>query len=102
MRIDSDVYPPTITGSLFIETVGWARFIDTLIRDDLSLSGNLWSDNAGYIELDARDTSYSGVYYVPGRQSFSGYAWSDALGYISFASGSNTEFRNKIKVIGTI
>jgi hypothetical protein len=64
------------------------------------LSGYIWSDTAGYIAMEAQDSTYSGASYVPGTQAFSGYAWSDAIGYIPFLP-SSPSFKNKVKILGS-
>lgn len=64
-----------------------------------TMIGYAWSDNAGYIDFQAQDATYSGVGYVPGTRTLSGYAWSDNLGYIAFTGSGGQSFTNRIKVL---
>lgn len=118
MLDSTDTANITLSGSFFLETVGWATWdinsSDKVklipppnganVLEPWSLSGYAWSDNAGYMRLNAIGNTYSGVAYLPAKQSFTGYAWSDNLGYIPFgsASGVDVGFVGRVKVIGNI
>ena len=62
------------------------------------IDGYAWSDNGGYVDFIAQNTSYSGVAYIPGTQTFTGYAWSNSGGYLPFG-GMTAEFRNRVKIL---
>lgn len=109
----------TLQWYVFVETVGWVEFgvagypvnltppsgANASILEAWTTSGNVWSDNIGWITLDSLDPSaYSWVSYLPASQSFTGYAWSDQIGYIDFGTtdGLSRGFIGKVKVIGNI
>ncbi len=105
----------TLSGSFFLQTVGYVNTIEgypvTLtppgwdsnnIINPWLVSGSVWSDNAWWITLNALDSSYSGVYYLPTSQGLSGFGWSDTLGFLSFNSGAELDFLGKVKILGAI
>jgi hypothetical protein len=85
-----------LTGIFWIQTVGWAGFPDPVelippigtwanVRNPWTLSGYIWSPNAGWIALNHGEPYASGVYYLPDTRELIGYGWSDSLGWIAFA-----------------
>lgn len=105
----------TLTGSFFLQTVGYASIVPDQVVSltppawgtgniiaPWKITGYVWSDNAGWISLDALNPSYSGVYYLPTSQSFTGYAWSDSLGFLSFNDTNQLDFLGKVKILGNI
>ena len=105
----------TLSGYIWIDTVGWTMFHNAeflpspsgSIRDPWTGSGYAWSDNAGWID-------FSTVSYDPNTLTFSGYAWSDAIGWVQVGADSSAPadvvsatqvgsgFIGKVKVIGNI
>ncbi len=107
----------TLTGNIFLQTVGFAEFgragnVDVIPPGDTNnvlepwkLSGFVWSENAGWMTLQSlNESAYSWVAYLPTTNSFTGYAWSDTLGYVSFDKGDGftTGFIGAVKVLGNI
>ncbi len=107
----------TLTGNIFLQTVGFAEFGrawnvdvtppgDTLnVLEPWKLSGFVWSENAGWMTLQSlNESAYSWVAYLPASNSFTGYAWSDTLGYIGFdkAEGYTSGFIGAVKVLWNI
>lgn len=108
--IDTSKIPQELNGNFFSETVGWVTMTGVQLNPPADMSaitpwtmiGYAWSDNAGYIDFQAQNNTYSWVGYVPGTRTLSGYAWSDNLGYIAFTGSGGQSFTNRIKVLGNI
>ncbi len=110
---DPQMIGNTLSGYIWLDTVGWTMFHDAEflpdsgnIRNPWVGSGFAWTDNAGWID-------FSTVTYDPNTLMFSGYAWSDALGWIPMGAGSlpsnsiiagqvGSGFIGKVKIIGNI
>ncbi len=66
------------------ETIGWLNFgtVQGNVRvTDAGLTGSVWSENQGWIVLDASPTSRV---TVTSEGVLGGYAWSETLGWIDF------------------
>jgi hypothetical protein len=72
----------TLTGSFWLQTVGWVNLYDVLIQNNngftWDVSGYGWNDQAGWID-------FSGVKFLNSNTSFTGYAWNDGIGWINMA-----------------
>ncbi len=90
-----DTVNNSLSGSFFCDTIGWSSIWvyspvqlippggdTTNITTPWKVTGLIWNDNAGWINLEALDASYSWVYFIPSSNSFSGYAWSDTIGFV--------------------
>ena len=68
-------------------------------RGNWTLSGFLWSDSAGWIDMNH-------VVFVPDNTFFSGFAWNDGVGWIdtwgATLATTSSGFIGKVKIIGNI
>ncbi len=97
----------TLSGSFWIDTIGWVALQDVALELDTSntgsniwsLSGYAWSDYAGWVD-------FSGTTYQLSNTSFSWYAWNDGIGWIDMAGASldmtSSGAIGKVKVLGNL
>lgn len=126
VNIDTDTTHVYLTGTFWMQSVGWVTFwnvwswwlaswsgwVEVLppgsgssLSDPWYLTGYAWSDNAGWISMGPWINWASWVALLPDTTTLTGYAWSDNLGWIPFYSGAVNIaqwFIGQVKVLGNI
>ncbi len=97
----------TLTWFFWIENIGWVGGGDMSgvsitpdpsgnPRANWTLSGHLWSDSAGWIDMN-------NVLFVPDNTYFSGFAWNDGIGWIDLwwatLAQTSSGFIWKVKIL---